>query len=92
MKLSREKINHLTNLVVKDIEKCDDVDFLVDSQELRMNVLRAISNELIIDDEIEEEVRRILSTYSSRLVEGSRDWEILFNKHYEQEAKRRGIG
>ena len=91
MKLSREKINHLTNLVIKDMEECDDVDFLVEPQELRMNVLRAISNELIIDDEIEEEVRRILSTYSSRLVEGSRDWEILFNKHYEQEAKRRGI-
>ncbi|MCY3823775.1 MAG: DUF507 family protein [Nitrospinae bacterium] len=91
MKLSREKINHLTNLVVKDMEECEDVDFLVEPQELRMNVLRAISNELIIDDEIEEEVRRILSTYSSRLVEGSRDWEILFNKHYDQEAKRRGI-
>ncbi|MDE0341059.1 MAG: DUF507 family protein [Nitrospinae bacterium] len=91
MKLSREKINHLTNLVVKDMEECEDVDFLVEPEELRMNVLRAISNELIIDDEIEEEVRRILSTYSSRLVEGSRDWEILFNKHYEQEAKRRGI-
>ena len=91
MKLSREKINHLTNLVVKDMEECEDVDFLVEPQELRMNVLRAISNELIIDDDIEEEVRRVLSTYSSRLVEGSRDWEILFNKHYEQEAKRRGI-
>ncbi len=91
MKLSREKINHLTNIVVKDMEECEDVDFLVEPQELRMNVLRAISNELIIDDDIEEEVRRVLSTYSSRLVEGSRDWEILFNKHYEQEAKRRGI-
>ncbi len=91
MKLSREKINHLTNLVVKDMEECEDVDFLVEPQDFRMNVLRAISNELIIDDEIEEEVRRVLSTYSSRLVEGSRDWEILFNKHYEQEAKRRGI-
>lgn len=91
MKLSREKINHLTNLVVKDLEECEDVDFLVEPQELRMNVLRAINNELIIDDEIEEEVRRILSTYSSRLVEGSRDWDILFNKHYDQEAKRRGI-
>ena len=91
MKLSREKINHLTNLVVKDLEECEDVDFLVEPQELRMNVLRAISNELIIDDDIEEEVRRILSTYSSRLVEGSRDWDILFNKHYDQEAKRRGI-
>ncbi len=91
MKLSREKINHLTNLVVKDLEECEDVDFHVEPQELRMNVLRAINNELIIDDEIEEEVRRILSTYSSRLVEGSRDWDILFNKHYDQEAKRRGI-
>ncbi len=91
MKLSREKINHLTNLIVKDIEECEDVDFLVEPEELRMNVLRAVSNELIIDDEIEEEVRRVLSTYSSRLIEGSRDWEMLFNKHYEQEAKRRGI-
>jgi len=91
MKLSREKVNHLTTLIVKDLEDDEDVEFHAEIQEIRMNVLRSIHNELIMDDDIEEEVRRILSTYSSRLVEGSRDWDILFNKHYEQEARRRGL-
>lgn len=92
MKLSREKVNHLTTIIMNDLETYDEVEFLADTQEIRTNVLRVITNELAIDDEIDEEVRRILSTYSSsRLLEGSRDWEILYNKHYEQEAKRRGL-
>lgn len=91
MRISREKVNHLSNIIVKDLEDSDSVSFLTDPTEVRINVMRAITNELAIDDEIDEEVRRILSTYSSRLVEGTREWEILYNKHYEQEAKRRGV-
>lgn len=91
MKLSREKINHLTNLIVKDLEEWRDSPLTGDPQEVRINVMRAITNELMIDDDIDEEVQRILSSYSSRLIEGSRDWDILYNKHYEQEARRRGL-
>ncbi|MDA0999604.1 MAG: DUF507 family protein [bacterium] len=91
MKLNREKINHLTNLIVKELERADEVEFHADTQDIRTNVFRAIHDELAIDDEIDEEVRRILSSYSSRLAEGTRDWDILYNKHYEQEAQRRGL-
>ena len=59
--------------------------------EIRSNVQRSIINELMLDDEIDEEVRRTLSSYSSRLLEGSREWEILYWKHYEQESNRRGL-
>ena len=55
------------------------------------NVQRSSINELMLDDEIVEEVRRTLSSYSSRLLEGSREWEILYWKHYEQESNRRGL-
>ncbi len=91
MRINREKINHLSNVIVKDLEDSEDVSFLSESTDVRINIVRAITNELAIDDEIDEEVRRILSTYSSRLIEGTREWEILYNKHYEQEAKRRGV-
>jgi hypothetical protein len=91
MRISREKINHLSNVLVKDMEESDEISFLSDSTDVRINVVRAITNELVIDDEIDEEVRRILSTYSSRLIEGTREWEVLYNKHYDQEAKRRGV-
>ena len=59
--------------------------------EIRSNVQRSIINELMLDDDIDEEVRRTLSSYSSRLLEGSREWEILYWKHYEQESNRRGL-
>ena len=91
MRINREKINHLSNIIVKDLEDSEDVSLLTDPIDVRINVVRAITNELTIDDEIDEEVRRVLSTYSSKLLEGTREWEILYNKHYEQEAKRRGV-
>ncbi len=91
MRLSRDKINHITNILMDDLKENSDVDFIVEEGEIRSNVQRSIINELMLDDEIDEEVRRTLSSYSSRLLEGSREWEILYWKHYEQECNRRGL-
>ena len=91
MRLSREKINHITNILMDDLKENSDVDFIVEEGEIRSSVQRSIINELMLDDEIDEEVRRTLSSYSSRLLEGSREWEILYWKHYEQESNRRGL-
>tara|TARA_B100000530_G_C15652535_1_gene366890 strand:- start:133 stop:408 length:276 start_codon:yes stop_codon:yes gene_type:complete len=91
MRLSRDKINHITNILMDDLKENSDVDFIVEEGEIRSNVQRSIINELMLDDDIDEEVRRTLSSYSSRLLEGSREWEILYWKHYEQESNRRGL-
>ena len=91
MRLSRDKINHITNILMDDLKENSDVDFIVEEGEIRSNVQRSIINDLMLDDEIDEEVRRTLSSYSSRLLEGSREWEILYWKHYEQESNRRGL-
>tara|TARA_Y100000590_G_C14942829_1_gene721948 strand:- start:194 stop:469 length:276 start_codon:yes stop_codon:yes gene_type:complete len=91
MRLNRDKINHITNILIEDLKDNSDVDFIVEEGEVRSNVQRSIINELMLDDEIDEEVRRTLSSYSSRLLEGSREWEILYWKHYEQESNRRGL-
>ena len=91
MRLSRDKINHITNILMDDLKENSDVDFIVEEGEIRSNVQRSIINELMLDDEIDEEVRRTLSSYSSRLLEGRREWEILYWKHYEQESNRRGL-
>ena len=91
MRLSRDKINHITNILMDDLKENSDVDFIVEEGEIRSNVQRSIINELMLDDEIDEEVRRTLSSYSSRLLEGSREWEILYCNHYEQESNRRGL-
>jgi len=55
MRISREKVNHLSNLIVKDMEESEDVSFLGEAVDVRINIVRAITNELAIDDEIDEE-------------------------------------
>ncbi|NOX20800.1 MAG: DUF507 family protein [Nitrospirae bacterium] len=51
---------------------------------------RSIIEELKLGEEIDEVVRRKLSSYSKKLVEGSPEWEVLYKKFFKEEEKRRG--
>jgi hypothetical protein len=42
-----------------------------------------------IADEIDSLVRKKLSSYSQAKVPGSRDWEILYQKFYREEAEKK---
>ena len=89
MLLSREKINHLSKLIVNGLEKEDAVDLLVEQNDVRLQIVRIITDELKIDDIVDEEVRKVLNSYSKKLKEGSSEWEVLYRKHYEEEMKKR---
>ena len=92
MRLSRGKINHLSKLLLKVLEEDPSADFLREPNEVRLQMVRIITDELTIDEIVDEEVRRTLASYSRKLREGTPEWEILYNKHYEEEMmKRRGF-
>ena len=38
MRLSRDKINHITNILMDDLKENSDVDFIVEEGEIRSNV------------------------------------------------------
>lgn len=89
MRLSRGKINHLSKLLLEALEKDERVDFLAEPNDVRLQMVRIITDELTIDEIVDEEVRRILQSYSKRLREGTPEWEVLYNKHYEEEMMKR---
>lgn len=90
MRLSRAKINHLSHLLINALEKEPGVEILKDSNLVRLDIVRIITRELRIEDEVDESVRRKLSSYSRRILEGSQEWEVLYQKTYEEELARRG--
>ncbi|RME62823.1 MAG: DUF507 family protein, partial [Nitrospirae bacterium] len=56
------------------------------------SIRRIIINERKFGEEIDDIVRKKLSSYSKKLIEGSPEWEVLYRKLYqEEEEKRRGI-
>jgi len=89
MRLSREKINHLSKLILSGFMEDDRIEYFCDENDLRLEIVNVLRNELSIEEEIDEAVRRTIESYSKDIREGTDEWEILYNKHYHEENKRR---
>ena len=88
MRMSRERIFHLADLVVKELGATAGVQVRA-PDEVRPEVIRALTEESKLADSIDGEVRKILASYSRPLPEGSREWEILYQKTREEVFRRR---
>ena len=89
MRLSREKINHLSHLILKALWEDENVDFIEEKNKVRLEIVRLITEELKLDDEIDKIVREAIKSYSRKIEEGSQEWEVLYNKKYGEELRKR---
>jgi hypothetical protein len=89
MSLSRPKINYLSQLLVKALEKAGTVTFLKAENEVRLQIVKTLSDELKIEEVVDAEVRRKLASYARKIVEGNREWEIMYQNLYAEEMKKR---
>ena len=89
MRLNREKINHLSKLLIESIQGQPGISLTRAANDVRLRIVKVLTDELKIDDVIDTEVRRSLNSYSKKPVEGSREWDILYQKLYEAEMKKR---
>jgi hypothetical protein len=92
VKLSREKVLRLSHLILDYINEDDGIEYFVETQELRQEVLRLIEGEMKADEAIDALVRRKIETQKRTIVEGSDEWDVLYRKYYEEEtAKHRKV-
>jgi len=92
MKLSRDKVNHISSLIANDFKNRDELDYKVDLNDVRLEVARVMMEELKLDDQADEEARRIIASYKEKkLREGTPEWDIMYQKHYEENLHKLGI-
>lgn len=89
MGLSRPKINHLSHLIVKVLQQAGSITLLKLDNDVRLQIVKTLTEELKIEEVIDVEVRRKLASYSRKIVEGNREWDVMYQKFYEQEMKKR---
>ena len=92
-RMSRERLFALADRIVADLTSSEAVvvrssDEKVTGQ-LRTEVFRLLEDESKLEESIDQEVRRVLSTYSRPVPEGSGEWEVLYQKTREEVMKRR---
>ncbi len=84
MSVSEDRVSHVAHMIVERIWR-DDLADLVDERRALECIKGTLTAYFHVAEEIEEAVRAKLKTK----VPGSRDWEILYSKYYQEELARR---
>jgi len=88
MHISEDRISHLAHLILERLWRDDLADFADEARTLE-GVKDSITSYFSVAEEIDEAVRKKLASYAQTKVPGSRDWEILYQKFYQEEQARR---
>jgi hypothetical protein len=88
MRMSRERIFHLADLITKELGESSAVQVKA-PDDVRPEIVRVLTDESKLEESIDGEVRKILASYSRPAPEGSSEWEVLYRKTREEVFRRR---
>lgn len=89
-KLSREKINFLARQILLALNKEDQVEFLDDANEIRLLIVKSIEEEMKLYEVLDKKAIEKIQSQKKAIDEGSREWEILYRKYYNEELSKLG--
>jgi hypothetical protein len=88
MQFSEERISHIAHKILDRLWRDDLVDFPDEARALGA-IKSSITDYFAVADEIDAIVRKKLSSYSQAKVPGSREWDVLYQKFFREEAGKK---
>jgi len=85
--LSESRISHLAHLVIDGLWKNDLADFPNEGRALA-EVKRTLNEFFRQEDQVDDRVRRKIQSLSRFVPPGSREWDVLYRKYYEEEMRK----
>jgi hypothetical protein len=89
-RLSREKINYLARQILNVLENDDQIDFLDDPNEIRLIIVKSIEEEMKLYEALDKKAIDKIQSQKKAIEEGSREWDILYRKYYNDELAKLG--
>lgn len=91
MKLSRDRINELSHKLVSGMRKSRDFRVRKDPNELRLGIVREMTDLLQLEDRIDRAAHQKIKTQKRDIAEGGEEYDILHKRYYAEELKKLGI-
>lgn len=91
MKLSRDKVNELSHKIVAAIRKSRDFRVRKDVNELRLAIVRELTEILQLEERIDQAARQKIRTQKRDIAEGGEEYDLLHKRYYAEELKKLGI-
>jgi hypothetical protein len=87
-RLSESRISHMAHLVMEGLRRDNLADFPNEGRTLAET--KQVLNEFFQrEDQLEDLVRQKIQSLSRHVPTGSREWDVLFRKYYEEELRKR---
>lgn len=90
MRLSEDRINHLAHIITDAVWNDDMVDY-TDEEKALAETKKLMQAIFKVEDEADTHARDTIRSLSKHVPEGSRDWDILYNKYSEEYLTKHGF-
>ncbi|MGA2117931.1 MAG: DUF507 family protein [Bryobacteraceae bacterium] len=92
MKLSRDKVTDISHKLVEMLRRSHDLRLRnKDSNAVRLEIVRLITDLLLAEDKVDRAARLKIRTQKREIPEGSEEWDLLHRRYYSEELKKLGI-
>ena len=86
-RLSESRISHLAHLVLGSLSKSQLAEFPAEGRALT-ETKQVLQDFFHFEDQLDDAVRHKIATLSRRVPPGSREWDVLYRKYYEEESRK----
>jgi hypothetical protein len=91
MKLSRDKITEISHKIITELKKSRDARLKKDTNEIRLAIVKAISEILVVEEKAERAARDKIRSQKRDIPEGTEEWDLLHRRYYAEELKKLGL-
>lgn len=86
-----DRYSNISHIILEQIWKKGLVDYSVSENKIKNLIYQSIKNYLKIYESIEDEIIDKIDNLEKKVVVGSQEYDLLFEKMYENELKKRGM-
>ena len=91
MKLPKERVSHLAEALASRLQDEGHLELLGERKAAVEALDRAITDELMVEDRLNAEVRELMKTYEAEIEKGRVDYHKMFTMIKSKLAKDRGL-
>lgn len=86
-RISESRISHLAHLVMESLTKAKLAEFPADGRAL-IETKQILHDFFHFEDQLDDTVRHKIATLSRPVPQGSREWDVMYRKYYEEESRK----
>ena len=91
MRLAKERVHHMADSVVARLHELQFLEISGDRRALRESLEHTMTEELMVEDRLNAEVRRMMQPYERQIEQGQVDYQKMFTMIKQKLVRERGI-